>query len=579
MTGAANSQRQFRVLYRQFLFRVVDLEVLSASAQGDANKLLGRFAALLVWVSAAFAFFAIMIDKMPFALKLSLEHGLIAITMFAVGLFAVLSWDSIFPDLRDVMVLAPLPVRAGAMFLAKVAATATALGLVVVLLHCGTGLTLSFRFAPNSGFVSLARAFGAYWFAMFAAGAFVYCAMLAIQGLAAQALPRRIFLRVSGLMQTAAFCLFVCVYFLEPPVDGMKMLTAPKHQQPLEWVPTYWFLGLLGRLNGSMNADVAWLARRAWFGLAIAAGTAAVAYALSYVRTIRQIVEEPDIAPGVQRFKWLPRFGGGVETAIGQFCVRTLGRSRQHRLIWSFYLGTGLACTILLVQALKEEVQIAGRLGSGVWGAANAPLLAASIMMMILAVVGLRMVFAFPLELRANWVFQAVGMHDGPKMLAAQRGALVLLAVTPVWLASAVVCLRLWPWQQAAVHLIGLGLFGAMLVDAALYGFRKIPFACSYLPGKTHVNVVVVASVVLLVVIVEQMVTLEQEALQKRGTMIEMVVLMGLATAVVRWGTSRARSGEERLQFEEEDPAVLELGLSRDGAVIGSGAPRPPAAR
>jgi hypothetical protein len=39
---------QFRVLYREFLFRMVDLEVLSAHALGDVNKLLGQFAALLI---------------------------------------------------------------------------------------------------------------------------------------------------------------------------------------------------------------------------------------------------------------------------------------------------------------------------------------------------------------------------------------------------------------------------------------------------------------------------------------------------------------------------------------------------
>ena len=42
---------QFRVLYREFLFRMVDLELLSAHAQGDINKLLGQFAALLIFIS------------------------------------------------------------------------------------------------------------------------------------------------------------------------------------------------------------------------------------------------------------------------------------------------------------------------------------------------------------------------------------------------------------------------------------------------------------------------------------------------------------------------------------------------
>jgi hypothetical protein len=48
-------KRQFRVLYREFLFRMVDLEALSAHAQGDVSKLLGRFAALLVFSSILFA--------------------------------------------------------------------------------------------------------------------------------------------------------------------------------------------------------------------------------------------------------------------------------------------------------------------------------------------------------------------------------------------------------------------------------------------------------------------------------------------------------------------------------------------
>ena len=40
---------QFRVLYREFLFRMVDLEVLSEHALGDVNQLLGQFAVLLLF--------------------------------------------------------------------------------------------------------------------------------------------------------------------------------------------------------------------------------------------------------------------------------------------------------------------------------------------------------------------------------------------------------------------------------------------------------------------------------------------------------------------------------------------------
>src|SRR4051812_12876825 len=103
--------QQFRVLYRQFLFRMADIEALSAHAQGDIHKLLGQFAALLIFISLGLAFVALTVAGARTAPAESLfitlvsEHFLIATTMLAVGMFAVLCWDSMLPDQRDVLVL------------------------------------------------------------------------------------------------------------------------------------------------------------------------------------------------------------------------------------------------------------------------------------------------------------------------------------------------------------------------------------------------------------------------------------------------------------------------------------------
>src|SRR5215471_13717837 len=100
---------QFRVLYREFLFRMVDLEVLSAHALGDSNKLLGQLAALLVFVSLNLTFAAFIFASAHMSPTVALlatmvwEHFLVATTMLVVGVFAVLSWDSTFPDRRDVL--------------------------------------------------------------------------------------------------------------------------------------------------------------------------------------------------------------------------------------------------------------------------------------------------------------------------------------------------------------------------------------------------------------------------------------------------------------------------------------------
>ena len=73
----------------------------------------------------------------------SIEHFLISTTMLVVGLFAVLSWNSIFPDRRDILILSPLPVSVRTLFLAKIAATATSLGLAILAAEHFLGIELA----------------------------------------------------------------------------------------------------------------------------------------------------------------------------------------------------------------------------------------------------------------------------------------------------------------------------------------------------------------------------------------------------------------------------------------------------
>ncbi len=563
---------QFRVLYREFLFRMVDLELLSP--QGDITKLLGQFAAILIWISSGLFLGAIFFDARripPKALTAVLwnqEHFLIATTMLVVGLFAVLSWESAFLNRRDVLVLAPLPIRTRTMFLAKVASVATALSLTVASLHTLAGVAWPVLvFSPaNSGVLGMLRSLAAYWVTMLAAGAFIFCCVLGVQGLAAQ-LPRRLFLRLSAVLQIAAFCLVVSVYFLQPSLATPQALSAAKNQHALAWLPSYWFLGLFQALNGSMHPAMAPLARRAFVGLIVAVFGAGAAFLLSYFRTLRKIVEEPDIEPGVRGVNWLPRFGSSLETAVVQFSIRTLLRSRQHRVILAFYLGIGFALVSLLWKNPGPRQQ------------ADIPLIVASVVMMTAWVVGTRVVFAMPLDLRANWMFRVTSVHPAPQYLAAIRRPLFVLSVGPVWLASAAVFLWAWPWRPAVGHLVVLGLWGTILAFVSLHGFHKIPFSCSYLPGKSKVNLAFVAAGGLLQAI-GLGISYELRALRDPASYARLVAVLSVAAVFCWWRTVALAKAEESVVLfeEEESPAILGLGLFRDGALPmePAAAPNPP---
>jgi hypothetical protein len=108
-------------------------------------------------------------------------------------------------------------------------------------------------------------------------------------------------------------------------------------------------------------------------------------------------------------------------------------------------------------------------------------------------------------------------------------------------------------------HLAVIGLLGIILVDLALYSFRKIPVTCSYLPGKTQVHLVVCAAAVL-ILLVGQSVVWEQEALQNRGMIALTLALLGVVAIATKWrSTALARFEEEGLQFEEEGIPTFRL--------------------
>ena len=418
----------------------------------------------------------------------------------------------------------------------------------------------------SGGLVGRLRWFAVYWITMAAAGLFIFCCVLGVQGLAAQVLPRQWFLRASSILQLAAFAAIVGVYFMQPIMATPDALMAAQGRGLLAWSPSYWFLGLMQQLGGSPALAV--LARRAWIGLGMAVSLTAVAYALSYFRTLRKIVEEPDIVPGARGLGWLPEFGNAPQTAIVRFSIRTLLRSRQHRVILAFYLGVGFALTVFLLRSPAITERILDTASANPWHAVSIPILASTLILTIAWVVGTRVLFSMPLDLRANWVFRITSWQDGRVYLAAARRSLLALSVMPVWLGSAALCLSAWPWQPAVAHLAALGLFAILLTDLCVQGFRKIPFTCSYLPGKSQVHMVILGALGLLYFTLFA-VKYEREILADRGGASAMLSILAAVAVWARWrSVAEAKDEAAWLRFEDA-PAdeILVLGLSSPASI------------
>ena len=536
----------FRVLYRQFLLRVIDLEALSI--QADVTRFLGQFASVLIMISlisAIHAFVSTIAPPTTVAGWLNLEWGTeqsaIATMMLVIGLLTVISWDSTFPDRKDVMVLSPLPVAPHTILFAKVSASGALVGLAILALNFASGSAWSLILGSRRGALGFLQFCAAWWLTMIAASAFLYCSVLAVQGFTALLFPRRVFLRLSAVLQLAAFGLFLGVYFVQPSFTSPADLAARENQWILASSPSYWYFALFNQLNGSLPSQFRWLAARAWIGLLLAVFGAVSSLLLCYLHTMKKTVEAPDLVPGAGGFHWTPSFGNSLQTAIALFSIRSLTRSRQHRVAFAFYLAFifAIALSLLRIDLTASPPH-----------PVTLEIILPTFSMMFFAVGGLRNVFSLPISLTANWVLRTTQLSPSEKYIAVTRTILLCFSVVPVWLVSAFLSLAFRPWHQVTAHLAVLALLGWILAEINLIGFYKVPFTCSYLPGKSNIQFIFWGFVIFIITVALPAAEFELGSFNGPFRYVCMMVVLSGA-AIWLWAFNRRRASAAILYFEE----------------------------
>jgi len=553
-----DERHQFRILYRDFLSRIVDLELIAVG--GDARVLIAKFGAMLAALSFIIAYLMV-----PRYLTSSFsqarlqqfawgdEEFLISSTITVAGLCAVTAWNTIFPDRRDSLILGLIPVRMRTMIVARLAAIGTVLGAAMGVLNSMTGLTLPL--AISSDFGDGVRFFVAWWLVVLIAGMFTFCSGLALQGLASQLLPWRLFLRISGLLQMVALFAVLASFFLAPPFGVAD---------PPPYFPSFWFVGLYHLLRGDSSPVFTSLAAKAVIAIAILFPLATIVYILAWSRNVRRVVESPEIMPAKRSSftTWLAKTWtpAPFARAILLFTARTIARSRQHRLMLAIYGGFAFALSLAFSASLLNA-------GHQAWSSPNGAFLLTGFLLLACAIVGTRTIFALPITLPANWIFRITAVHRPGAYFAATRRSLYTLAALPVWIASAICYLVIWPGRPAATHILVLGLLGIVIVERSLYQFRKVPFTCSWLPGHTQGKMKTGIWVCVFVVLATGAAAIELWTMETTARLVVLFAILGALALRARLRTSGfAAESENRVQFEDVPQAeIFALDLRQDG--------------
>jgi hypothetical protein len=219
-----------RLLTRLFCRRFLDNDLVAPSGELEANAAV-VFALLAVpgFFNLAWLLFTysgpLMTPSERLLLALDHKYQFMACSMIVTALGASLEWDALSIDARDMAILGPLPVPAGAMWRAKILALVVFLGAFAVALNLipTIGFPVVWLSLLPIGFVRAASVVGVHALTSLAAAIFGFCAIVALRSLLLVVCGPRLFRAVSTVVQFVLVLALVTALLLLPGYSsGMR---------------------------------------------------------------------------------------------------------------------------------------------------------------------------------------------------------------------------------------------------------------------------------------------------------------------------------------------------------------------
>lgn len=545
----------YRRLVRHFSSRLFESDVIARG--GNLTETIVTIVALLAASGIVVGFVTVqefahhprMNAAMLEALLWANREFLLSLSMVFTAVLSIVSWDSVFPDRTDCMVLSQMPLRMRTVMAAKLTTLLAAFLITITAANAATSMLF-----PLFSSGTLVRTYAAHVVSIFAASAFVFFAFLAVQALLIHLLPYRYWKRISAWIQLGALFTVLFGFFLVPPISAPGVLTSPLNHRIVALVPSFWFVGLYQTMLGTPDPVVHWLARRACLALAACIAIALVGYLAGYARHVRKTIEESGAVSEACRARlgWARRLldrwllNNPHERAVFWFAWRTMVRNRMPRLMLAAYASIGLVYVIDgLASALKQ-------MGGHALAQPNAALGAFPLILPFFLLLGMRVLFTFPVELGANWLFRLADQDDPVTPLRAVRKLMVVAGIVPVCAAALPMYAVLWGWQMGFRHVLLSLLIALTLLQMLTTGFHKIPFTCTFMPGKANLKVMFTIYAVAFLIIAFATINLELWLLLDTARTLKGGLI---AAALLAWATWRRRREETgvavRLVYEE----------------------------
>jgi hypothetical protein len=497
----------------------------------------------------------------PLAIALPDEYFFIVLSMTVTGAVTVWRWDAIFPDRRDYMNLVPLPVSTRNIFFANLVAVLFLVGLIAVDVNAASCVLFpTVVGATQRTFLFFVKFAIVHTLGVVLASIFAFFAVFSVLGLLMAVLPPRAFKRISAYVRGVIVVYLVallCTSFAVPEL--LRSVRGPAPSWTLV-MPSCWFLGMCQWLNGRGTVLLMQLAGRVLPGMLVVVGVALGAYALGYRRHFLRIAETTEItriahAPRTSRLGLLldrTVLCTPFQKGCFRFVCKTLLRSEAHRLVATAVAGLAL---VLASQALLDAFENAQSLRQA---ALSPDALSIPFILTFLMIVGLRIVFEIPVELRSNWIFQLMVDPDRQECEALARKVILILVLPWLAVIAFPAYFYLEGWAIACLHTLLVVMWAVLLTNIVLIRFRKLPFTCTLPLFKQHSIVTVLGCCFGYLIYAVSTPEFESSALAEPLRMLELVPVAAVAWYIPHYLAKTANEIERRVIFEESPTQTIQ---------------------
>lgn len=170
-----------------------------------------------------------------------------------------------------------------------------------------------------------------------------------------------------------------------------------------------------------------------------------------------------------------------IQRAVFYFFGNTLKRSSLHKMRLASYMAVSVGLTLIMLVSKGANLKALSDI--------NKSLLSIPFILSFFLIIGLRAVVNIPVSLEANWIFRIREDREKRHYFLGFKKGIFFFTIFPLFFLLFIFYFFLWGWQNAFLHCLYGLVCSIFLMEIVFLGYRKIPFACSYLPGKSKMHV------------------------------------------------------------------------------------------